>query len=218
MLPSRRTPGHGGPRTALSVACAAALLLTAACGAAKGPAAAANHLKCSAGGGSVASPPAGVTTMGAPINTPVQLIHGHTLAEVFTASAPILQVGAQSPTWFTTGSGYTLTLLQGAGLKGKPLSCTTITAATDNEWNVLNLSNAAPAGVYTLLMDHPTGTAQQACPGHRTDPNCSTTPLSGKKGGVIGWWSNGTGASAGAYALVDGKKNGGSFSVFYEAQ
>lgn len=156
--------------------------------------------------------PNGAVMLGVPWNKPVQLIHGHRLAEVFKAKSTFFAVGAASPTWYTTGSGDTLTLRQGAGLKGKVLACAILANATDNWWDILNLSNAAPPGVYTFDLDHPTGTAQHACPGHG---GCSTVPLSGKTGGVIGWWENGKGASANNYALVDGKQTGGSFSIMY---
>jgi hypothetical protein len=148
--------------------------------------------------------------------SPVQLIHGHPLAEVFTAQAQFASVGAQSPTWFTTGSGYTLILRAGAGMGGKELACAVFNNATDNGWNVLYLTSPEPGGLYTLEMTAPTGTAQEACPGHRSDPNCATTPLSGPKGGVIGWWENTSGADAGDYAVIGGKQTGGVFSLFYQ--
>lgn len=180
--------------------------------------AAATKVSCGTSAESIATPPGGVVTLGSPINTPVQLIHGNSLAEVFTTTIPIVVVAAQSPTWFTTGSGYTLYLRKGAGLTGTLVACTVVTNATDNEWNGLAITGGAPAGTYTLVMEHPTGTATEACPGHRTEPNCSGTPLSGKTGGVIGWWENNTGATSSAYALVNGTKNGGSFSVYYEGE
>jgi len=204
---------------ALGAAGLTALLLTAGCGSSAAPAngssTAAGASKCATGAASLQSTPAGATTLGSN-STPVQLIHGNTLAQVFTASAPFSSVGAQSPTWFTTGSGYTLVLRQGAGLTGKTVACAVFDNAADNGWNVVSLGSSTPAAVYTLEMEHPSGTAQEACPGHRTDPNCSTTPLSGKKGGVIGWWAAGSGATAGTYGLADGKQNGDVFSVFYQ--
>ena len=215
----------GSPRggwSALLVPGLSALLVLAACGQSKVPAAApitattsAAKIACTAGGSSVANPPSSATSIGAPTNTPVQLIHGHTLAEVFTASSSILAVASQSPTWFTAGSGYTLTLLKGAGLKGATIACAVFNNATDNQWNELDLTTAAPAGMYTLEMAHPTGTATAACPGHSSEPNCSTTPLSGKTGGVIGWWQNNAGADSGDYSIINGQQTGGSFSIYY---
>ena len=170
---------------------------------------------CSKGAASLTAAPTGATTMGS-TSAPVQLIHGNTLAQVFEATSAFTTVGANSPTWFTTGSGYTLTLRKGAGLTGAVVACTVFDNASDNGWNVVTLSKSAPAGTYTLVMDHPTGTAKEACPGHTSDPNCSTTPLSGKTGGVIGWWASSNAATSTDYGLADGKANNDIFAIFYQ--
>jgi len=208
-----------GPLPTLTAVGLTALLLVAGCGGAKAPANGsgpnAGKQSCSVGAASLQGAPAGATTLGSSA-TPVQLIHDQPLAEVFTASASFSSVGVQSPTWFTQGSGYTLTLHQGPGLKGKVVVCSVFTDAVDNQWNALDLSTAAAAGVYTLEMSDPTGTATAACPGHESAPNCSTTPLSGKKGGVIGWWAAAAGADSDNYALVAGKQNGDLFTLFYQ--
>ena len=205
-------------RHGIAAVLVAAALLAAGCGARAAPAAgssSASALKCSAGQPSLSAVPTGATQMGGS-QSPVQLIHGHPLAAVFTAQAQFSSVGAQSPTWFTTGSGYTLILRAGAGMNGRELACATFDNATDNGWNVLYLTSPEPGGLYTLEMHAPTGTAQEACPGHRSEPNCATTPLSGAKGGVIGWWENPSGADGGDYAIVGGKQTGGVFSLFYQ--
>ena len=169
---------------------------------------------CVAAPPSIPSLPTSATQIGG-TQHPVQLIHGNVLAEVFTAQAPFTSVGVQSPTWFTTGSGYTLQLLVGAGTTGKVVNCSLVTSAVDNQWNEILLASQVPAGTYTLTMAHPTGTAQEACPGHTTVVNCAGTPLSGKHGGVIGWYENTSGATANQYAIIGGKETSGVFALFY---
>ncbi len=89
-------------------------------------------------------------------------------------------------------------------------------SAVDNQWNEITLTSPAPAGTYTLTMAHPTGTAQEACPGHTTVDNCPGTPLSGETGGVIGWYENPFGATATQYAIVNGQETFGVFTLFYQ--
>ncbi len=159
--------------------------------------------------------PAGATAVEATNNKPVQLIHGHTLAEAFSATSAFQVVAPSSPTWITTNSGYTLMLRKGSGLTGQVLACAVYHNVQDNSWVPLQLAKSAPAGTYTLEMLHPSGTAQHACPGHTTLPNCASTPKSGRHGGFIGWWANGTASVSGAKAMVDGKPVQGTFLLEY---
>ena len=159
--------------------------------------------------------PAGATAVESTNNKPVQLIHGHTLAQVFSATSSFKVVAPSSPTWITTGSGYTLMLRKGSGLKGPVIACAIYSDVHDNSWVPLQLSKSAAPGTYTLEMAHPSGTAQQACPGHTTAPNCASTPKSGKHGGFIGWWANSTASVSGAQALADGKPIQGTFTLEY---
>lgn len=209
-------PRHGtAPARAIALGIATALL--AGCGSA--PAATKTGPSSSppphCANVSESTMPAGATAIEATNNKPVQLIHGHTLAQVFAATSPFKLVAPESPTWITTGSGYTLMLRKGAGLKGRVLACAVYSNVHDNSWVPLQLNKTASPGTYTLEMLHPSGSAQHACPGHTTAPNCATTPKSGKHGGFIGWWANSSASVAGAKALADGKPIQGTFLLEY---
>ena len=124
-----------------------------------------------------------------PWNTPVQLLPASTLAQTLSIPGSFTGVAAATPTWSSTNSGCTLTLLRG-GPGGTPIAHQTFTNVVDNSWTTLKLASAQPGGTYTLVLSKPTG-AQ------------------------IGWWLDSTSQLTGATAYSGGKSISGTFSMEY---
>ena len=207
--------GGGGVRVRrIDVLVLAGTLLVAGCaGTAAGHGKATAAVVCQSVTEGVA--PAALTAVVSAGGTPVQLVHGQSLAQVFTAASPFTVVAVESPTWITTGSGYTLTLHQGAGLGGPVVACGVYPDVLNNSWVPLKLPAKAQAGVYTLEMDKPTGTAQVACPGFTSLAGCGGLQPSTASGGFVGWYRSNSATVSGGYAMVGGQKASGGFTLEY---
>ena len=109
---------------------------------------------------------------------PSPLDSGHAQGQTFTATAPLMGVGAQVPTWATSTSAMTLSLYRdgpGGALVARQRSDNVV----DNSVVELTLGAPAPAGRYYL---------------EQSDPS-----------GPIGWWTNTSDVYGGGSAYLDGQ-------------
>lgn len=86
-------------------------------------------------------------------HTPIQLTG--TLEQEFFADAPFSSVASHNPTWTSTTSDFTLTLLR-AGT-GETVATLGVVDAVDNAFNEMTFSSQ-PAGYYILRIGNPNGT------------------------------------------------------------
>jgi len=86
-------------------------------------------------------------------HAPIQLTG--TLEQEFFADAPFSSVAGQNPTWGTSDSDFTMTLLR-AGT-GETIAIIGVVDAADNAYNQLTFPSQ-PAGYYILRMSNPNGT------------------------------------------------------------
>ncbi len=87
-----------------------------------------------------------------PGHTPVRLTGE--LTQPFFAKAPFTGVSTHNPTWGTTNSAFTLTLLRGG--TGETIAARRFTNVTDNSVNTLAFAEQ-PEGMYLLRMSSPSG-------------------------------------------------------------
>ncbi len=89
-------------------------------------------------------------------NTPAELQPGHTLGQSFTTDRSVGAVSARCPTWNTSGSAMTLTLLRG-GPGGERIAAERFHDVGDHAWLRLKLNPPLPPGSYYLEASEPGG-------------------------------------------------------------
>ncbi len=85
-------------------------------------------------------------------HAPIEL--SGTLEQEFFADAPFSSVAAHNPTWGTSTSDFTLTLLRAGA--DEIVATTSVVDAVDNAFNTLTFASQ-PAGYYILRIDNPNG-------------------------------------------------------------
>jgi hypothetical protein len=115
-------------------------------------------------------------------NTPVELKPGHTLGQTFATDRPVSGVGARCPTWNTSGSAVTMTVLRD-GPGGERIATERFNDVGDNAWLQLQLKQPLPSGSYYLEMS--------------------------EAGGRIGWWSHNEDKFRRGAAFTDGVTGAG---------
>ncbi len=114
---------------------------------------------------------------GADVSVPDLLKEGHTLSQTFTvpAGSVFRAVSVKLPTWNTSTSGATLTLLKGAEV----LASRKLTNVADNSWQEVAAPIDCGPGEYEVRLSEPVG--------------------------MIGWWSSAKDVLPGGQALADGE-------------
>ncbi len=109
--------------------------------------------------------------------TPVELVSGHTLGQIFRADRPFRSIGTATPTWAHADSAVTISLYR-AGASRQPIATRRLTNLADNAWATLTFEPPLAAGLYELELSNPKS--------------------------PVGWWSDPNPGPETDHAIVDG--------------